>query len=248
MSDRPFDYQDYRNRYAQHIMFYEAGVSNREKVFNARVAVIGLGAITLEAARLLTVAGVRLLRFVYWEAETTAASDTLPQAEAAEYLPRGLGGVQALAEANPSVAVEVVNAAEVADFDDLLRDADLVLYEDGDGARCREVAESAAKLKVTWIYAQAHGGSGMTVSVIPGQTACIGCIKSKTQSEGPQLSYAANVTDLIARTISQVQAMEALKLLGESPNISTDVYRFDVDNFGQTLNVTKDQACPTCNL
>ncbi len=50
-------------------MFYEAGVSNREKVFNARVAVIGLGGIALETTRLLTVAGVRLLRFVHWESE-----------------------------------------------------------------------------------------------------------------------------------------------------------------------------------
>ena len=67
MLDEKFDYQDYRNRYAQHVMFYEAGVSNREKVLNAKVAVIGLGGITLEAARLLAIARVGLLRFIHWK-------------------------------------------------------------------------------------------------------------------------------------------------------------------------------------
>ena len=248
MSDRPFDYQDYRNRYSQHIMFYEAGVSNREKVFNARVAVIGLGGIALETTRLLTVAGVHLLRFVHWETEPAgvAEADVHPQAEGVELLPRGMGALRELVEANPA-GVEVVNAADVADFQDLLRDADLVLYENGDSERCRLVEETARRLKKPWIYAEAYGGSGMTVLVIPGRTACIGCVKERIKPDGGQLKYAATVTDLIARTISQVQAMEALKLLGDSPNLSTEAYCFDVESFGRTLTVARNDACPRCN-
>ncbi len=59
--------------------------------------------------------------------------------------------------------VEVVNAADVANFEDVLRDVDLVLYENGDSERCRLVEETARRLKKPWIYAEAHGGSGMTV-------------------------------------------------------------------------------------
>jgi len=249
MFDETFDYQDYRSRYAQHVMFYEAGVSNREKVFSARVAVIGLGAIAVEAARLLAIAHVRLLRFIHWETAPAdiAEADLDMQAAPGENLPRGLGAIQALAEANPSIAVEAVNASEFANFEDLLRDVDLVLYENGDSRRCTLVSETGRKLKKPWIYAEARGGSGMTVSVIPGRTACIGCVKSKVGSHDPGLSYAATVTDLIARTISQVQAMEALKILGGSPSISTEVYCFDVDNFGHTLTVAKDDACPSCS-
>ena len=154
--------------------------------------------------------------------------------------------MQALAEANPSIAVEIVNAAEYTSLEDLLQDIDLVLYENSDDQRCALVSEAGRKLKKTWIYAEARGGSGMTVSVIPGRTACIGCVKSKVESDDRGLKYAATVTDLIARTISQVQAMEALKILGESPGVSSEVYCFDVDRFGHTLMVAKDDACPFC--
>jgi molybdopterin/thiamine biosynthesis adenylyltransferase len=250
MSDRPFDYQDYRNRYAQHIMFYEAGVHNREKVFSARVAVIGLGGIALETTRLLTVAGVRLLRFIHWEAEPAGISgdSAYAPAEEAELLPRGIAAVETLVAANPSGA-EVVNAADVADFQDLLRDVDLILYEDTDGdrQRCHLVEESARRLRKPWLYAEAHGGLGMTVLVIPGRTACIGCVKEKIKRDDGQLRYAATVTDLIARTISQVQAMEALKQLGESPSLSAEAYCFDVESFGRVLSVPKNDSCPMCN-
>jgi len=250
MFEEKFDYQDYRNRYAQHIMFYEAGVSNREKVFNARVAVIGLGGIALETTRLLTVAGVRLLRFVHWETETAGISgaDAHAESESSELLPRGMDALQELVEANPSGA-EVVNAADVADFQDVLRDADLILYEDSDGdrQRCCLVEETARRLKKPWIYAEAHGGSGMTVLLIPGRSACLGCVKEKIKPDDGQMKYAATVTDLIARTLSQVQAMEALKLLGESPNLSTEAYCFDVESFGRTLTVARNDACPRCN-
>ena len=62
-----FDYQDYRNRYSQHVLFYEAGVGNRQQVYDAKVAIIGLGSIGIEAARLLAIAQVQRLRFIYWE-------------------------------------------------------------------------------------------------------------------------------------------------------------------------------------
>ncbi len=248
MSNETFDYQDYRNRYAQHVMFYEAGVSQREKVFSARVAIVGLGAIAIEAARLLAIAGVRLLRFIHWEAEPadTAAPDSGAQAGAAEYLPQGLGAVQALAEANPQLAVEVVEAAQFANFADLLRDVDLILYDNTDSRRCTLVGETARRLEKPWLYAEARGGSGMTVSIIPGETACIDCVKSQLEAEAPGLNYAPTVTDLIARTVSQVQAMEALKILGESPSVSREVYCFDVNRFGYTLTVTRNGTCPSC--
>jgi molybdopterin/thiamine biosynthesis adenylyltransferase len=250
MADKTFDYQDYRNQYAQHVMFYEAGVSNRDKVFNAKVAVIGLGPIAIEAARLLAVAHVQLLRFIHWEAEPLAdvsGAAAEVRREAGECLPQGIGAVRELAEENRAIAVDVVSAAEFGNFEDLLQDIDLVLYEHVDSPQCTLVSEAARKLRKPWIYAEACGGSGMTVSVIPGQTACIGCVKSKVGSDSAGLTYAATVTDLIARTISQVQVMEALKILGESPNISREVYCFDVNRFGYTLTVAKNHSCSSCN-
>jgi len=69
-----FDYQEYRSRSSQHISFYEAGVDDRQKVYEARVAVIDLGGIAIESSRLLAIAQVQLLRFLHWD---TAADDDL---------------------------------------------------------------------------------------------------------------------------------------------------------------------------
>ena len=240
-----FNYQEYRNKYSQHIMFYEAGVNDRQRVYNARVAVIGVGRIGIEAARLLTIAHVQLLRFIHWgEAATEGTTDH--QAPLQETLPSGMAAVQDLAAANPSLALELVDATEVADFIDLLQDIDLVLYEDGDQGRCTLISDACRELKKPWIYAEARGGSGKAVNVIPGRTACIDCVRAGVQFDDKGLKYAPTVTDLIARIMSQVQAVEALKILGNSPNISGDVFCFDVDSFSHTLTIAKDEACPCC--
>jgi hypothetical protein len=43
-----------------------------------------------------------------------------------------------------------------------------------------------------------------------------------------------------------MQAIEALKILGESLSISTEVFCFDVDKFSYTRKITKDETCACC--
>jgi len=244
-----FDYQEYRDRYSQHILFYEAGVDDRQKVHNARVAVIGLGSIGIEASRLLAIAQVKLLRFIYWDemsADDVPAIKAPPHAPSQECLPNGMAAVRELAAANPSLVFEVVNAAEIGRLQDLLQDINLVLYEDDNSERRALVSESCCQLHKPWIYAEAHGASGMTVNVLPGITACIDCVRSRIEANDKGLQYLPTVTDLIARTLSQVQAMEALRILGNSPNISAEAFCFDVDNFGHSLSIIRNEACPNC--
>ena len=244
-----FNYQEYRDRYSQHVLFYEAGVDNRQKVYDARVAVVGLGSIGIEAARLLTIAQVQLLRFIHWEspagAPGQAGGDDLPSPDC---LPRGMAAVADLAAANPSCAFEIMEATN-AEFQTLLRDIDLVLFSDNGGERHRLISETCRNLNKPWIYAEAHGGAGLTVNVIPGRTACIDCVKREWESVQPKdqgFVYASTVTDLIARTLSQVQAVEALRILGDSPNISLEAFCFDVDKFGHTLRVARNESCLSC--
>jgi adenylyltransferase/sulfurtransferase len=245
-----FNYQEYRDRYSQHVLFYEAGVDNRQKVYDARVAVVGLGSIGIEAARLLTIAQVQLLRFIHWEnpagANRQAGSDQVPSPDC---LPRGMVAVHALASASPSCAFEILEATNTDEFQTLLRDVDLVLFSDDGNERRQLISETCRSLNKPWIYAEAHGGAGITVNVIPGRTACIDCVKREFESVQPKdqgFVYTSTVTDLIARTLSQVQAVEALRILGDSPNISSEAFCFDVDKFGHTLQVAKNESCPSC--
>jgi molybdopterin/thiamine biosynthesis adenylyltransferase len=244
-----FDYQEYRNRYSQHILFYEAGVDNREKVHNAKVAVIGLGSIGIEAARLLAIAQVKLVRFIRWQAtsQTSAPPARNDDQQTQDCLPRGLAGVRELRTVNPAVVLEVRDAQGAAGLEELIRDVDLVLYEDRNSETGKLVSQICNKLNKPWIYAQAQGGSGMTVNIIPGKSACIDCVKKQvgTWQDGG-LSYLPTVTDLIARTMSQVQAMEALRILGNSPNISDEAFCFDLDKFGYTVALSRDKACSCC--
>jgi len=242
-----FDYQEYRNRSSQHILFYEAGVDDRQKVYEARVAVIDLGGIAIESSRLLAIAQVQLLRFLHWD---TAADDDLSGIAAGneQCLPRGMAAVRELAAANPSLVLEGLNAADTGRLEDLLQDIDLVLYEESNRERRKLISDTCRKLRKPWIYVEARGGSGMVVNVIPGKTACIDCVKSKVETlDDGGLKYVPTVTDLIARTMSQVQTMEALRILGNSPNVSTDVFCFDVNNFSHILTIPRDEACSGCN-
>ena len=240
-----FDYQDYRNRYSQHVLFYEAGVDNRQQVYDAKVAIIGLGSIGIEAARLLAIAQVQLLRFIYWEETGHDPQEERSLTDAAACLSSGLTAVHELATANSSLAIEIVDGTGMH-LPDLLQDIDLVLYADCSSERCRLLSESCRELHKSWIYAEAQGGAGMTANIIPGKTPCIGCIKTAVQFSDGGFRYAPTVTDLIARTMAQFQAIEALKILGASPSVSTEVFCFDVDQFSYTRHVARNEACSCC--
>jgi len=246
-----FNYLDYQKKSSQHILFYEAGVDNRQRVYEARVAVIGLGGIVIESSRLLAMAQVCLLRLLHWNAAAEDTSRTIgvgDRSNSPECLPCGPAAARELAAANPSLGFEVVDAANSNRLEDLLNDMDLVLYEDTSVERRKLISDTCRKLAKPWIYAEANGGCGIVVNVIPGRTACIDCVKRKLEPFNDRgLQYLPTVTDLIARTVSQVQAMEALRILSGSPNVSTEVFRFDVDHFGRTLAIPRDGTCFGCN-
>jgi adenylyltransferase/sulfurtransferase len=97
--------------------------------------------------------------------------------------------VRELAAANPSLALEVLNAANTGRLQDWLADIDLVLYEDSNRERRKLISDACRKLRKPWTYAEARGGSGMVVNVMPGKAACIDCVKSKvgTLDDGTEI-------------------------------------------------------------
>jgi adenylyltransferase/sulfurtransferase len=209
--------------------------------------VAGLGSIGIEAARLLVIAQVQLLRFIHWGDTANASVEADGGGvQSKDCLPSGIAAVRALAADNPSFAFEIVDATRIGEFQKVLQDIDLVMFSDRDAKQRQLISETCQFLKKPWIYAEANGGAGLTVNVIPGKTACIECVKRKLDFKDQGFAYTSTVTDLIARTLSQVQAVEALRILGKSPNISSEVFCFDVDQFGHSLYVAQNEECPSC--
>ena len=66
---------------------------------------------------------------------------------------------------------------------------------------------------VPWIYGAAVGSYGLTMPILPGDTACLRCIYPNPPTGAQPTCETAGVLGFITMFIATIQAAEALKLL-----------------------------------
>ncbi len=246
----PFNTEE---RYSRQILFGGIGTEGQARLAAARVAIVGCGATGSALAALLARAGVGRLRIVdrdYVEPSNLQRQSLFDEHDAAESLPKAVAAARKLAAFNSGIVVE----PEVADLtpaniERLLEDAHLIL--DGtDNFETRYLLNDyAVKNSVPWIYAAAVASYGVTMTVLPGETACLACVFPESPRGTFETCDTAGILNSVVNVVAGIETTEALKLLvGARDRLRRTLLSFDVWTNERSEIATRHprQDCRAC--
>jgi adenylyltransferase/sulfurtransferase len=111
------------------------------------------------------------------------------------------------------------------------------------------VNDFAVSRGIPWIYGAAVGSYGLTMTVIPGQTACLRCVYPDPPDGLQPTCETAGVLNAIISAVASVQVADALKILcGCAAQVQPRITTMDLWYSGirQIAAPARDPECPTC--
>lgn len=242
-----------RLRYIRQIIYPPIGTAGQDRLLEARVLLVGCGATGSAIANTLVRAGVGRLTLVdrdFIELNNLQRQILYDEADVAAGLPKAVAAAKKLAGINSAVTLEPVVADVNADnIEDLVEPADLVM--DGtDNLETRFLVNDACvKLGKPWIYSGAVAATGMSMTILPGETACYRCVFHNPASPGmvPTCDTAGIIGPIVS-TVAALACSEAIKYLtGNREHLNRGLTSVDLwENSFDTFQVVRRPDCPAC--
>jgi adenylyltransferase/sulfurtransferase len=241
-----------RERYSRQILFAGIGERGQEALLKSHAVVVGCGALGSFHAAALARAGAGRITIVdrdyvepsnlhrQWLFEETDADEALPKAAAAE---------RRIARLNSSVCVRgVVSDLTAANAAELLEDADVILDGTDNFETRYLINDFAVSRGIPWVYGGAVGSYGLTMTVIPGHTACFRCVYPQPPGGMQPTCETAGVLNVIVSAVASLQVAEALKILCGTGDPGTRITTLDLwsGTIRQVEMPGRDPDCPAC--
>jgi molybdopterin/thiamine biosynthesis adenylyltransferase len=240
-------------RYSRQILFRGIGEAGQQRLAAGRVAVVGCGATGSAVAALLARAGVGTLRIIdrdYVELSNLQRQSLFDERDAAESLPKAIAAARAIARFNSTIVVE----PQVADLTpeniaSLLGASDIILDATDNFETRYLINDFAVQQGRPWIYAAAVGSYGVTMNILPGETACLACVFPAAPGGVVETCETSGILNSAVNLIASIEATEAIKLLvGARAQVRRTLLSFDVwTNDRAEVAAAKPRAdCPCC--
>ncbi len=242
-----------QNRYLRQTIFSGLGEAGQQRLLAAHVVLVGCGATGTVIANHLVRAGVGHLRIVdrdYIELNNLQRQLLFDEGDVEAGLPKAVAASQKLQRINSTVEVEpVVADVHTGNVVQLVQDADLIM--DGtDNFETRYLLNDVAiKLGKPWIYTGVIGSYGTTMTILPGETACLRCYMGDMPAPGttPTCDTAGVLGPSVA-VLASIAAGEAMKLLGDFGDLNRGMIHYDLwDNTFEVFDLGGPRTgCPAC--
>jgi adenylyltransferase/sulfurtransferase len=199
------------------VLFKEIGIDGQKKLRHSRVVIVGCGATGSVLASLLSRSGVGSLRILdrdYVEPSNLQRQSLFDESDARESLPKAIAAARQIARFNSEIVVE----PHVADLipgnvDPLLSGCDLILDGTDNFETRYLINDYAVKNAVAWIYSAAVGSYGVTMNVLPGETACLACIFPDSPRGTVETCETSGILNSAVNLVASIAATEAMKFL-----------------------------------
>jgi adenylyltransferase/sulfurtransferase len=221
------------DRYSRQILFKQIGADGQKRLSGSRAAIIGCGATGSALASLLARAGVGTLRIVdrdYVESSNLQRQNLFDESDARESVPKAVAAARQIARFNSQIEV-VGQVADLtpANADALLGGVDLILDGTDNFETRYLINDYAVKNSVAWIYAAAVGSYGVTMTILPGETACLACVFPDPPQGTVETCETAGILNSAVGLVASIAATEATKLLvGERESLRRTLLSWDV--------------------
>jgi adenylyltransferase/sulfurtransferase len=239
-------------RYLRQTLFAPFGAQGQERLLSARVVIVGCGANGSVMANTLARAGVGTLIITdrdFVELKNLQRQILFDEDDVAKGMPKAIAAAEKLRRANSSIKVDgVVTDVNAENIEDLIADATLVM--DGtDNFETRFIINDACvKHSISWVYAGAVASYGMTMTIIPHETACLRCIFQKEPAPGTLPTCdTAGIIPPIVNVMASIASAEAIKFLAGTGARNPGLINVDLwENSYDVLAVQRRDDCPTC--
>jgi molybdopterin-synthase adenylyltransferase len=243
-----------RERYSRQVLFAGIGETGQEQLLAASAVLVGCGAIGTVVAGLLARAGIGRLRIIdrdYVEHSNLQRQTLFDETDAREALPKAVAAERHLGAINSGVRAEGVVADLTPQNVEELLGGFLLILDGTDNFETRFLINDAAiSLRTPWIYSAAVGSYGVTMTIRPGETACLACL---LEADGTRVGNEATCDTMgvlasAAGVAASIEAAEALKILaGKSEALDARLVSCDVwTGKFQSIRVSRNPDCRTC--
>ena len=209
--------QSSADRYSRQVLFRGIGAEGQRKLAAARVAIVGCGATGSALAGLLARAGVGTLRIIdrdYVEPSNLQRQSLFDEADAADSLPKAIAAARKIAAFNSQIVIEPkVDDLVPANIEALLEGMELILDGTDNFETRYLINDYAVDRSRPWIYSAAVGSYGLTLNVVPAQTACLACIFPDSPRGMVETCETSGILNSAVNLVASIAATEALKLL-----------------------------------
>jgi molybdopterin-synthase adenylyltransferase len=240
-------------RYSRQILFAGLGEEGQRNLLASSAVLVGCGAIGAVVANLLVRAGTGRLRVIdrdFVEPSNLQRQTLFDEADARDALPKAVAAERKLRAVNSGVAVEgVVSDLAPGNAEQLLSGFDLILDGTDNFETRFLINDAAVKLGIPWIYAAAVASYGLTMTVLPGESACLACLLETAGGERlEETCDTVGVLGAVVGVIASLEAADAVKVLARRKEtlhgrlISCDVWtgRF------QAVRAGRNPECRAC--
>jgi adenylyltransferase/sulfurtransferase len=220
-------------RYSRQILFRGIGEEGQRRLAAARVAIVGCGATGSALSSLLARAGVGTLRVIdrdYIEPSNLQRQVLFDEADAAESLPKAVAAAKKISTFNSEITVEPQVADLTPENIEQLLDGFSLVLDGTDNFETRYlINDYAVKKGIPWIYAGAVGSYGVSMNILPGETACLACIFPESPHGTVETCDTSGILNSAVNLIASVAVTEALKLLvGAREQVRRTLFSCDV--------------------
>jgi molybdopterin/thiamine biosynthesis adenylyltransferase len=242
-------------RYARQIVFPGMGEAGQRALLDASVTLIGCGALGSVLANLMVRAGVGRLVVAdrdFVELNNLQRQNLYDETHVARNLPKAIAAAERLRAINSGVEI-VPHVMDVNPYnvESLVSDADVVL-DGNDNFEVRYLINDACvKLGIPWVYAAVIGSSGMTATIVPGETACLRCLFPDMPPPGSvPTCETAGILGPVVQVIAALAATEGIKLLTGQGTLNQGLIAVDVwdHTYESFESAGRRPNCPACDL
>jgi molybdopterin-synthase adenylyltransferase len=209
------------SRYNRQQILPQIGPEGQARLANARVLLVGCGALGSTVAELLARAGVGFLRIVdrdLVELSNLQRQVLFDENDAADERPKAVAAAKRLGEINREIHIEPVvadvNAINVETFSDV----DLIVDGTDNVSTRYLLNDVAVKRQIPWIYGGCVGVEGRVWGIWPGRTGCLQCVfPEPPNANGLPTCDTAGVLGPAVAVVGGLQAAATIRFLVEGP-------------------------------
>jgi len=221
------------------------GKNNQLKLQQAKIAIIGIGALGTVTAELLTRAGIQKILLV--DRDSIELSNLQRQTLFSE---KDVGNYKTetakdkLTKINSSIIIKTANVHLNKDNIDVLNEYDLIL-DCTDNLQTRFlINDYCKKYNKEWVYSAAIKNSGYVFPILK-KGPCLQCFLE--EKKNLETCSTAGVLNTITTSIAALQTTLAMKLILEN-NVEPILYHYNIwqQDF-KKIKIKKRKNCLTCN-